>query len=273
MNALSLFNLDSAPIPDAVPLTSYEKTLKAELEATIASGLDEFLRIGDALAMLRSKRLYREEFPSFEAYVRTKFALARSSADNLIRSAQTAGVLLEAGIKLPPNTSATLMRPITTLPGDELQVACWQFAQSLAPARGVTEPLISRLSRIIRNALDDPDPSEDDTQGNGGYHIRCGRKRARSRTSPEREIPFIRPIERLAAWRGFNVEIVISNVSPSSVETVYRACGAVVDRCREIQERLRTSFPELSQAQTPVGLDTTLSPDRASGDSRGTPGV
>jgi hypothetical protein len=148
------FSLRDESVPDACPLTSCEKTLKAELETIVRAGLDEFLRVGNALATLRNKRLFRTEFASFEGYVRAKFGLARSSADSLIRSAQTAEVLLEAGIELPPNTTATLMKPIATLPGDELKIACWQFAESLAPARGVTEPLVSRLVRIVRNALD-----------------------------------------------------------------------------------------------------------------------
>jgi hypothetical protein len=94
------------------------------LEAVVKAGLEEFLRVGNALAELRNRRLYRVEFATFEEYVRVKFALARSSADSLIRSAKTAEVLMEAGVELPSSTTATLMKPIATLPGDELKIAC-----------------------------------------------------------------------------------------------------------------------------------------------------
>jgi len=79
------FSLRDESVPDACPLTSAEKTLKAELEAVVRSGLDEFLRVGNALATLRNKRLFRTEFGTFEEYCRNKFGLARSSADSLIR--------------------------------------------------------------------------------------------------------------------------------------------------------------------------------------------
>jgi hypothetical protein len=122
------FSLRDESVPDACPLTSAEKTLKLELEAVVRTGLDEFLRVGNALATLQNKRLYRTEAATFEIYCRNQFGLARSSADSIIRSAQTAEILLEAGIELPPNTTATLMKPIASLPGEELKVACWEFA-------------------------------------------------------------------------------------------------------------------------------------------------
>src|SRR5215472_8257059 len=259
------FSFRDESIPDVCPLTSGEKALKAELEAVVKAGLEEFLRVGNALAELRNRRLYRVEFATFEEYVRVKFALARSSADSLIRSAQTAEVLLEAGIELPPNTTATLMKPIASLPGEELQVACWQFAQSLAPARGVTEPLMSRLVRVVRNALDGVDEETDDSKPNvypDGYHK--GRRK-RWLTSPERERPFIRPIERLAAWEGFNVEVIVSTVSPPSALTVYKACETLTDRCRLVQERLLSCYPELSGASLRNGQ--TPEPDRTTRDS------
>jgi hypothetical protein len=255
------FSLSDEPVPDACPLTAAEKTLKAELEAIVSSGLEEFLRVGNALTTLRNRRLYRTEFVTFEEYVRTKFALARSSADQLIRSAQTAQVLLEAGIELPANTTATVLRPIASLPGEELQVACWEFAQSLAPARGVTQPLIARLVRVVRNALDNADQDTGPAQC-GGFH-KGGPKR--SRESPERETPFIRPVERLAAWKGFSVELIVSSVAPPSALILYQACGTLADRCRLVQDRLAASYPELSEA--PLGLEAEAEPDPAPGDS------
>jgi hypothetical protein len=255
------FSLRDQSVPDACPLSSGEKTLKAELEAVVRSGLDEFLRVGNALATLRNKRLFRTEFATFQEYVRVKFGLARSSADSIIRSAQTAEVLLEAGIELAPNTTATLMKPIASLPGEELQVACWQFAQSLAPARGVTEPLVSRLVRVIRNALENADQQNGDFKSSG-YH-KSNRKR--SKASPERETPFIRPVERLAAWHGFNVEVVVSGVMPSSALILYRACNTLANRCRLVQERLAASYPEL--IHPPLRLEAKAEPDRSPGDS------
>jgi hypothetical protein len=230
------------PLPDTIPLTTREKQLKAELEAVVEHGLDEFLKVGNALANLRNKRLYRCEFPTFAEYVRTRFNLARSTADQLIRSSQTAEALIEDGINLPPRTTEASIRPISSLPTLDLQSACWKLAESFAPARGgaVTEPLVSRLCHIVRDCLDGVDT--DDHAPLGGNP-----DPKRRRESPERETPFIRPVERLAAWSGFSVEIVISSVTPPSAATVYRACGKLADRCHLVQRRLEALYPQLVQ--------------------------
>ena len=47
------------PIPDSVPLTSAEKERKKELEQMVEGGLQEFLRVGAALAEIRNRRLFR----------------------------------------------------------------------------------------------------------------------------------------------------------------------------------------------------------------------
>jgi hypothetical protein len=65
--------------------------------------------------------------------------------------------------------------------------------------------------------------------------------------APTRETPFIRPIERLAAWNGFQVEVIVSSVQPASIGTVWKACDVLATRCRQVQERLETLHPELLQ--------------------------
>jgi len=84
--------MSSLALPEAIegsiPLTNREKTLKAELEGIVERGIQQFLEVGLALSELRSKRLYRVTHPTFEAYVRDRFGLARSTVDSIIRSAQ-----------------------------------------------------------------------------------------------------------------------------------------------------------------------------------------
>jgi hypothetical protein len=177
------------PVPDTIPLTTTEKRRKQELETIVESGLEEFLRVGSALAELRNRRLYRVEFGTFEEYVRAKFNLHRAAVDGVIRSAQTAQVLLDAVIQLPPATTATVLRPISGLPGDELQVACWQLAESLAPERGPTQPLVSRLCRVVRNCLDGVEEVaeiEEESSGRTGCY-RPANHKARSIESPARD--------------------------------------------------------------------------------------
>jgi hypothetical protein len=230
-------------VPDTIPLTTQEKIRKEVLERVVEHGLVQFLEVGKALAELRSSRLYRTHYATFTDYVRARFNLARSSIDQLVRSSQTAQCLLDNGLDLPEGTNEATIRPITALPGDELKVACWQFAQSLAPERGPTQPLVSRLCRVVRNVLEGAPQEGEETQcgAREGFHSRSRRRV----TSPERETPFIRPVERLASWSGFSVEVIVSSVNPPSASTLFRACDVLANRLRQVQERLAANYPEL----------------------------
>jgi hypothetical protein len=236
-------------IADSIPLTSKERALKERLEAVVERGIRQFLEVGLALGELRAKRLYRVSHATFELYVKDRFGLARSTVDGVIRSAQTAQSLRENGVELPATVGEATIRPISALPGDELQAATWEFVQTIAPECGPTQPLVARICRTIRNCIDGLS-EEADIQENGarssGHHARVSNSR-RSPSSPSRELPFVRPVERLAAWHGFSVEIIVSSVAPPSAYTVWRACGTLADRCRQVQERLESMYPELVQ--------------------------
>src|SRR6516162_9816114 len=107
--------LEESVIEGSIPLTAKERTLKEQLETVIERGIHQFLEVGLALSELRSKRLYRVTHPTFEAYVRDRFGLARSTVDGVIRSAQTAQALLDNGIELSPSVGEATIRPISTL--------------------------------------------------------------------------------------------------------------------------------------------------------------
>src|SRR5689334_2763035 len=81
---------------DAIPLSAEERVRLGQLERIIERGITEFISVGKALAEVRSSRLYRERYSTFEAFCRERFALARSSVDGLIRSTQTALLLVSA---------------------------------------------------------------------------------------------------------------------------------------------------------------------------------
>jgi hypothetical protein len=239
-------NLPGESIVDAIPLSASEKTRKLELEAIVAHGLQEFLRVGSALAELRNRRLYRTEFGTFESYVQQRFGLHRGVVDGVIRSAQTAQVLLDAGIQLPPTTTAAVLRPICGLPGEELKTACWQLAESFAPERGPTVRLVGKLCAVVREALeqeplnDDDDPDDDPTRREGSF---------RGPRPEGFEVPFARPVARLAGWSGFSASIIVAGVdNPQRAAGLYRSCGILVERLRQVQNMLAATYPELACA-------------------------
>jgi hypothetical protein len=238
------FALKDEQIPDSIPLTSWEKQRKLELEAVVEDGLGKFLQTGQALAEIRNRRLYRVEFVSFEAYVLSRFHLHRSAIDGLIRASQTAETLLESGITLPSDTNPTSLRAISALPGDDsLKTVCWQLAERLSPARAPSQPLVSKLCRMVRTCLED---NGDESPRRSG--------RPRSSVPLERETPFLRPVQRLSSWAGFSAEIIVSHLGKDTEPLgLYTACGILANRCHEVQARLMAHFPEL--ATTTNGLN------------------
>jgi hypothetical protein len=172
------FALRDDSIPDACPLTGAERLRKEELERIVENGLETFLRVGASLCELRNGRYYRTTHVTFADYVLDRFHLHRSAVDGLIRSWQTAQTLVEAGIQLPLDTNPTSLRSISALPGDDsLKTACWQLAERLSPARTPTQPLVSRLCRMVRNCLENGEPDGDPPAKRSGRH----RSRAPSR--------------------------------------------------------------------------------------------
>jgi hypothetical protein len=234
---MSLALRASDTIEGSIPLTSWEKQRKLELEAVVEAGLGKFLQTGQALAEIRNRRLYRVEFASFESYVLNRFHLHRSAVDGVIRSAQVAQVLLDAGLELPSDTNPTSLRSISALPGDDsLKTACWQLAERLSPARAPSQPLVSRLCRMVRNCLE---------EGGGPEGVKHS-GRHRSVTPPERETPFVRPVIRLATWPGFNPEVVTAHIErPENAKILFTGCLTMIGRLSQVQQRLITRFPEV----------------------------
>ena len=94
-------------------------------EVVIKQGLKTFVEVGQALMLIRDKRLYRSEFGTFEDYCRQKWNMVQQSATRLIRAAETITILESEPIgSLLPQTESQA-RPLTKLE-PELQAEAWQ---------------------------------------------------------------------------------------------------------------------------------------------------
>jgi hypothetical protein len=62
------------------------------------------------------------------------------------------------------NKATAVIRTLSALPEDsDLRAATWEFLQSIAPECGLTQPLVSRIRRVIKNTLDGvPDDNDED---------------------------------------------------------------------------------------------------------------
>lgn len=114
-------------------LTVPEQTKLKQLEAVIESGLRTFIEVGNALLVIREKRLYREAHDSFENYCRLRWNMTRRRADQLVQSAEVISNLLplreeyenhgsqfsngseNSGADMPLPTSERQTRPLTEL--------------------------------------------------------------------------------------------------------------------------------------------------------------
>jgi hypothetical protein len=214
-------------------LTTEEKIRLHQLERVVEKNLSAFIECGRALCEIKSSKLFLANFPTWEAYVRERWGLARSRADELIRSTSCAEMLIANGAGIPAGTSEAVVRPVSNLPSPELQVQAWRVIQAVSPERGPTQPIASKVCRQLKNAIEAP-----------GEHT--GHK-TRGREHSPRELAFISPVRRLSAYKGFDANLVVSHVDKfSSALSAFTACRIMADRCLSCCRVLADRFPELT---------------------------
>lgn len=105
-------------------MTESERAALVRHETIIAKGRQTFVEVGEALLAIRDRRLFRDEFETFDAYCKEKWAFARAYADRLISAATTVALLNaengENGVFDHANGENT-PRGVTSLPSSEKQ--------------------------------------------------------------------------------------------------------------------------------------------------------
>lgn len=87
------------------PLTDAEYADLETLETTISKGLDTFVEVGNALAEIRDRKLYRQYHATFAAYCTEQWEIGKSQAYRLIEAAAVVDDLSRAR-DVPLPTSA-----------------------------------------------------------------------------------------------------------------------------------------------------------------------
>jgi hypothetical protein len=121
---------DSIQNADRGELSAAESARLAECETTITAGLQTFYEVGGALLVIRDARLYRRDFPTFEAYCRGRWHMGASRARQLIGAAGVASNL--EGVTFVTLTNEAQARELAALAADEQQTV-WAFAVASAP--------------------------------------------------------------------------------------------------------------------------------------------
>ena len=101
-----------------------EKNELERCEVVIKQGLKTFVEVGQALMLIRDKRLYRSEFGTFENYCRDKWDLTRRYVNNIVAASNVVSNL-EMGTMVPKPQNERQARPLTKLE-PELQQEAWQ---------------------------------------------------------------------------------------------------------------------------------------------------
>ena len=91
-------------------------------EVVIKQGLQTFVEVGQALMLIRDKRLYRAEYGTFENYCNEKWNLSQRHVNRLVGSSEVVSNLGPMGLK--PKTERQA-RPLTKVE-PELQTEVWQ---------------------------------------------------------------------------------------------------------------------------------------------------
>jgi hypothetical protein len=222
-------NLIAQPVPPeavAAPLTTEQKIRLRQLELEVERNLTGFIKCGRALLSIREERLWCGRYENFSDYCRERFAIARSTADQLCRSTQVfetlSASLAGSDTPVPETTPEIVLRPLTRLPTPELQTETWRLAASLSPEKKPTRTIAARVVRLVKDAIE---PAMKGTK------------------AADRDPMFVQPIQRLAKINSFDSALAVAHVtSPAQATRIIYACQTVAGRCQQIIDQLNQRF-------------------------------
>lgn len=143
----------------AASLAPEERADLVRHEQTIERGMAEFLAVGEALADIRDRRLYRESHRSFTDYVAERWPQvgSRRSADRLIAAAEVEQDLRPIGLNVASESQA---RELTRLEPEERREA---MRQAVETAGGKTP-----TAAQVKAAAEQVRPAPKKAAGGGG---------------------------------------------------------------------------------------------------------
>ncbi len=116
-------------------------------EQIIESGLKTFVEVGNALMSIRDDRLYREQYPTFEAYCRERWRFTDARANQMIDAANITTMVVSAELQAPLNERQA--RELSRLKEPEAIRETWQEVTSNNPqptARDIRQAVERRIN-------------------------------------------------------------------------------------------------------------------------------
>jgi hypothetical protein len=131
-------------------LTTREQRVLGRAERTIARGLKSFLAVGMALKEIRDKRLYRQQYDTFEEYCIRRWDFSRIRAYQICAASEVvADLSTVVNIPLPGNEAQA--RPMACLKTAKQRRRAWRMALKMAAAEG--RPVTARDAEEAVNLL------------------------------------------------------------------------------------------------------------------------
>ena len=132
-------------VNDLEVITLDESSDFIRLEKVIKHGLDTFVEVGNALAEILARRLYRCEYKTFDAYCREKWNIGRTYAHRIMAAAETVE-MLPMGNK---PTSERQARPLTKIPAEK-RAEAWQRAVERADGG---QPTAADVEAVVQEVV------------------------------------------------------------------------------------------------------------------------
>jgi len=140
----------SAAIVHALSVLSPpERQELAECEAVIERGWRTFVEVGQALTRIKSQKLYRAGFDTFEDYCREKWHYGRAHAYRLIGAAEVIRYLSPLG-DIPAPAHEAQVRPLIGFEPEKAR-EIWRKAAERAHGAMITARLVRDATREVVN--------------------------------------------------------------------------------------------------------------------------
>lgn len=135
-------------------LASAESLRLTELEEVIEKGIGTFIKVGEALAEIRDKRLYRTEHATFEDYCRIEWEMAASRARQFIAAAEVSKNIESVTNGNSPKSERQI-RPLAALPASA-QPEAWTKAVESANGEQPTAKQVAEAVEEVKAETEGP---------------------------------------------------------------------------------------------------------------------
>lgn len=139
------------------PLTDGERKEKEEIETRLNSFFASFVERGKDLSILRDKRLYREDYTSWDAYCRLALSWSKTYVDRLIKASKVVRELTPVGATkfLPGNEYVA--RELGKIKSSDSRQRVWEEALRISKDKPVTCEIVRRVREEFYPVIDEAD--------------------------------------------------------------------------------------------------------------------